>query len=73
MALELAARQQLRQGTRAWYEYVPSAANLSDLPSRGRLREAARLLRQRFCNRYPVHVRSFQLKPLLSALGSRLF
>jgi hypothetical protein len=68
-----AALRQQRQGTRVWYEYVASSANLADLPSRGRLRESARLLRQRFGNRYPVHVRDFNLKPLLCALGSRLF
>ena len=43
-----AALQQRRNRTRAWYEYVNSDANIGDLPSRGRTREAARLLSTRF-------------------------
>ena len=41
------------RATRVWFEWVASAANISDLPSRGDLVLAARLLRERF--RHPVH------------------
>ena len=31
-----------------WFEYVPSLANISDLPSRGKLAAVARLLSEAF-------------------------
>ena len=42
------AKAQMAMGSRFFYEYVPSKANIADLPSRGELNEAAEMLRMRF-------------------------
>ena len=59
------ARQCFDLRTRVWFEYVESAANIADLPSRGDARLAARLLRERFGK--TVWVREMQLPPLRAA------
>ena len=61
----LTALRQQEMRTRAWYEWVPSAENLADLPSRGDLAGAARLLVEYFNDRYPVYVRELvEIPPL---------
>jgi hypothetical protein len=47
-----------------WFEYVPSAANISDIPSRGRLAAVVRMLTEAFG--LPVRVRDITLPPSLS-------
>ena len=51
------AMDQLHLRCRVWFEYVRSAANIADLPSRHALLQAASLLRERF------HL-SVQVRPL---------
>ena len=51
---------------RVWYEFVHSAANIADLPSRHELRKAVRMLRARFgmrCVERPI------VLPPLTAVG----
>lgn len=42
------AKAQMAIGSRFFYEYVPSKANIADLPSRGELNAVAEMLRVRF-------------------------
>ena len=65
-----AALRQQRQGTRVWYEYVASSANLADLPSRGRLLEAARLLRHSLWQ--PLPGARARLQPEAASVRPRL-
>ena len=51
----------------ATYEYVPSKANIADLPSRGDTRLAMRMLRDRFG--VAVEARSMRLPPLRAVDG----
>ena len=57
-----AALVQRRMRARFFYEYVNSAANIADLPSRGAAAEAARKLRNHF--RVPVWYRPMKLPRL---------
>ena len=68
-----AAKEQLAHNVTSWYEYVHTDDNLADLPSRGLLREAARMLQRYFGGAFPVEVRQFNLGPLLSTLLSRSY
>ena len=61
---QTAAQQRLLQ-CRVWYEYVASKANIADLPSRGDIALAARLLRRRFG--VPVWRRDIEYPPLQAA------
>ena len=56
------ARQHFDIDSRVWFEFVPSAANIADLPSRGELKHAARIIRQRFGK--PVYTRRMILPAL---------
>ena len=56
------AAAQAAMRARVFYEYVESAANISDLPSRGQASLAARMLRERF--RLPVWLRPLYLPSL---------
>ena len=56
------SRRLLDTRTRSWFEYVASDANISDLPSRGQLAAAARMLRARFA--CPVWRAKLVLPPL---------
>ena len=44
----LVALRHLELGCQVWFEYVNSKANIADLPSRGDIVAAARMLRSRF-------------------------
>jgi len=61
------ALRQLELSCRVWYEYVPSKANIADLPSRGDTRLAMRMLRDRFG--VAVEARSMRLPPLRAVDG----
>ena len=59
------ASTQRRMRARFFYEYVESAANIADLPSRGEAVRAARMLRSRF--QLPVWYRPMKLPRLTAA------
>ena len=49
-------------GATVWYEFVPSAENIADLPSRGDIQLTSRLLRRWFSK--PVTPRGFVIPPV---------
>ena len=57
----LVAKRHLELNCQVWFEFVNSAANIADLPSRGELARAARMLREAF--RHPVWWREMKLPP----------
>ena len=48
-----------------WFEFINSARNIADLPSRGQLGVCARMLNRRY--RRPTWPRAFELSPLRAA------
>ena len=61
------AMDQLHLRCRVWFEYVRSAANIADLPSRHALLQAASLLRERF--HLSVHARPLKLPHIVAYSG----